>query len=551
MRKVHAFSTATNETKTFEPSRLQHISSWHRAKRAIALCLRLKRKLQNREVKRHTDVRRPLKRTALNVAELEEAEKEIVRSLQAKHFHEELKVLNNLKSPEESDRTTTKLKKDGIKPISALYRLDPYVNNDGIMRIGGRIKRADVPLKVKHPVIMPKSSHLTTLLVRHKHVQVNHMGRGITHNELRQTGYWVIGGSSAVSRVISKCVTCKKLRGTLQQQKMSDLPKDRLDPAPPFTYCAVDHFGPFLIKEKRSLVKRYGVLFTCMASRAIHLEAANSLSSSSFINCLRRFLNRRGPVRQIRSDRGTAYVGARNELRQAMAEMDQEAVQKYLTENGTDWIPFQMNTPRSSHMGGVWERQIGTVRRVLEPLLKTSGSQLDDESFQTFLTEAEAIVNARPLTTSNLCAADAPEPLTPNHLLTMKERVVLPPPGKFQREDVYAHKWWRRVQYLVNEFWVRWRREYLQELQQRQKWVQPKRDIAVGDIVIVKEDDSTRSQWPLGRVAETYPSDDGSIRKVKLQIASRELNKDGTRKCSPTFLERPIHKVVLILPSVL
>ena len=105
------------------------------------------------------------------------------------------------------------------------------------------------------------------------------------------------------------------------------------------------------------------------------------------------------------------------------------------------------------------------------------------------------------------------------------------------------------MQYLVNEFWVRWRREYVQELQQRQKWIQPRRDIAVGDIVIVKEDDSTRSQWPLGRVAETYPSDDGSIRKVKLQIASRELNKDGTRKCSPTFLERPIHKFVLILPS--
>ena len=210
-------------------------------------------------------------------------------------------------------------------------------------------------------------------------------------------------------------------------------------------------------------------------------------------------------MRQIRSDRGTAFVGARNELRQAMAEMDQEAVQKYLTENGTDWIPFEMNTPRSSHMGGVWERQIATVRRVLEPLLKSSGSQLDDDSFQTFLTEAEAIVNARPLTTSNLCAADAPEPLTPNHLLTMKERVVLPPPGKFQHEDVYAHKWWRRVQYLVNKFWVRWRREYLQELQQRQKWVQPKRDIAVGDIVILKEDDSPRSQWPSWKSSRDLP----------------------------------------------
>nr|XP_054755510.1 uncharacterized protein LOC129261476 [Lytechinus pictus] len=238
--------------------------------------------------------------------------------------------------------------------------------------------------------------------------------------------------------------------GPLQQQKMADLPKECLEPAPPFTYCAVDFFGPFNIKEKRSIVKRYGVLFTCMASRAIHLEAANGLTSSSFINCLWLFLTRRGPVRQIRSDRGTAFVGARNELREAMRELDQESIQMYLLENGVDWIPFQMNTPSASHMGGVWERQIGTVRRVLEPLLMSSGSQLDDESFQTFLTEVESVVNPRPLSTANLCAGDAPEPLTPNHLLTMKAKVVMPPPGKFQREDIYVRKWWRRVQYLAN-----------------------------------------------------------------------------------------------------
>ena len=120
----------------------------------------------------------------------------------------------------------------------------------------------------------------------------------------------------------------------------------------------------------------------------------------------------------------------------------------------------------------------------LETSLTKAGTQLDDETFRTFMTEAECIINSRPLTTENLGNPDAPEPLTPNHLLTMKPKITLPPPGKFQRPDLYCRKWWRRVQYLANEFWLRWRREYLQALQLRQKWVHPKKDLKIGDIVI-------------------------------------------------------------------
>ena len=201
---------------------------------------------------------------------------------------------------------------------------------------GGRIKRANLPFGTKHPVGLPRKSHITALLIRFCHVKVNHMGRGITHNELRQRGYWVVGGSSAVSNCISRCVTCRKLRGGLQFQKMADLPLDRVEPSPPFSYCAVDFFGPFLIKEKRSKVKRYGVIFTCMTSRSVHLEMANLLDTSSFINALCRFLNRRGPIRQLRCDQGTNFVGARNELKAALKELDQERLREYLVENGCD-----------------------------------------------------------------------------------------------------------------------------------------------------------------------------------------------------------------------
>ena len=124
----------------------------------------------------------------------------------------------------------------------------------------------------------------------------------MTLSEIRFRGFWIIGGSTAVATHISKCVTCRKLRGKVQDQKMADLPVDRLEPAPPFTFCAVDYFGPWNIKEGRNEVKRYGVLFTCMSSRAIHLESANSLDTNSFIDAFRRFTCRRGPIRQLRRE---------------------------------------------------------------------------------------------------------------------------------------------------------------------------------------------------------------------------------------------------------
>ena len=257
-------------------------------------------------------------------------------------------------------------------------------------------------------------------------------------------------------------------------------------------------------------------------------------------------MNRRGAVRELRSNHGTNFIGARSELKAALCEMNQDHVQDYLLRNGCEWIPFKLNVPHSSHMGGTWERMIRSVRNALEPLLLQAGSQLDDETLRTLLTEVECIINSRPLSVDNLCDAEAPEPLTPNHLLTMKPKRVLPPPGKFQRADMYCRRRWRRVQYLANEFWLRWRGEYLQMLQVRQKWVQPKRNLAVGDIVISKESESTRNKWPLGKVVKVYPSDDGYVRKVRLLMADGNLDDSGKRQRPPSYPDRPIHTLVLL-----
>lgn len=179
-----------------------------------------------------------------------------------------------------------------MKKISPIRRLDPFIDENGILRIGGRIRHADLPFYEKHPLILPKKGHITELVIRHHHAKNHHQGRCIKHARIRSSGIWVINGNSAVGHYVSKCVKCRRQRGTPLNQKMADLPTDRLEESPPFTYSAVDYFGPFYIKERRQELKRYGVLFTSMSSRAIHLETAVSLTMDSFLNAYRRFIGR-------------------------------------------------------------------------------------------------------------------------------------------------------------------------------------------------------------------------------------------------------------------
>ena len=143
------------------------------------------------------------------------------------------------------------------------------------------------------------------------------------------------------------------------------------------------------------------------------------------------------------------------------------------------------------------------------------------------MVEAEAIVNCCPLTVDMINSWQLPEPLTPNHLLTAKSKVIWSPPGDFQQADMYFRKRWRRVQYLANEFWTRWRQEYLQSLQLRQKWTSTRRNLQVDEVVIIKDDHLPRNAWKIACMDETYSDDDGLVRKVRLKIADRNLDNNG------------------------
>ncbi len=152
-----------------------------------------------------------------------------------------------------------------------LYKLSPFIDDQDILWVGGRLTQAELHPHVKHPAILPKVHHVSRLLIKHFHEKVPHQDRGTTLNEIRSNGIWILGCSSEVSSLIYKCVKCRKLRKCNQEQKMADPPPERMVTTPPFTYSGMDCFGPFYVKEGRRELKRYGLLFTCMCSQAVHL----------------------------------------------------------------------------------------------------------------------------------------------------------------------------------------------------------------------------------------------------------------------------------------
>lgn len=277
---------------------------------------------------------------------------------------------------------------------------------------------------------------------------------------------------------------------------MTNLPKSRVEPAPSFTYSAVDYFGPWCVKEGRKEVKRYGALFTCMTSRAIHIEVAHSLETYSFLQALRRFISRRGPIKELCSDQRTNFIGAQNELKKALQDMDDDQIKVELLKNDIDWV---RNPATASNFGGVWERQIRSARNIMAALMREHGHSLDDEALRTLMCETEAFVNNRPLTADILSDPLSPLPLTPSTLLTGKTKLILPRPGKFQKEDDCKQRW-RRVEHIANEFWTRWSKGYLQSLQVRNKWTRQRRNFTEGDVVLLKDSNTCRNKWSLAKV---------------------------------------------------
>lgn len=292
LKKVQVFTTgAQHERMATISERLEYFSKWHRAKRAVATCMKSKASPQQSPKKPLHAAKKTSKEKdtsthrSRSVDEMWKAEQAMLKSLQEEAFPKEIKILRSLGVQNDyASREFAKKHNLSMKKTSSLYQLDPFLDKDGVLWVGGWIRNALVSYGIKHPGILPSKGHVTTLLVRYHHERISHQGWGMTLNDLGSHVYWVIGGSSSVPRCISKCVICWKICGALQEQKMANLPADRLEPAPPFTHCRVNHFGPWVTKEGRKELKRYGVLFTGFSSRAIHPEVSATLETDLFIN---------------------------------------------------------------------------------------------------------------------------------------------------------------------------------------------------------------------------------------------------------------------------
>jgi len=216
-----------------------------------------------------------------------------------------------------------------LPSTSKLCSLNPCIV-DGALRVGGRLKNALLPLGLKQTLLLPRNEHITRLIVAYCHEQIHHQGKGQTLNQIRSQGYWIVGGSKMVADLIRRCVHCRKLRRPAEEQKMADLPGSRTEPLPPFSFCGMDCFGPFVTKQGRKEYKRYGLLFTCMCSRAVHIEMLDDMTTDSFIIGLWNFIAIRGAVTELRSDHGGNFVGASNEFTAALSQLDISRIATFL-----------------------------------------------------------------------------------------------------------------------------------------------------------------------------------------------------------------------------
>ena len=263
---------------------------------------------------------------------------------------------------------------------------------------------------------------------------------------------------------------------------------------------------------------------------------AYSLDTDSFLCAFSRFLARRGPIKILRSDNGTNFTRADRDLAKQIAEWNKSSA-AWMLQHKIEW---QFQPPGASHMGGIWEREIRTIRKVLNGLLTEQKIRLCDERLNTLLCEAESILNNRPIAGLSSDIEDL-EPLTPNHLLLVRSCATFPP-GLFEETDLYLKRRWKQVQYLSDLFWRRWKKEYLPILQLRAKWSEPQRVHKVGDLVLLMDQNLPRNQWSVGRIVKVHPDVDGYVRSAEVRMSRPCL------KTKASVLARPITKLVLLAP---
>jgi len=425
----------------------------------------------------------------------------------------------------------TNLQSGGTLPrASQLIRLTPFLDPDGLMRVGGRLQRSSLDLDFKHPYILPRSSSLSALLIDQAHRKTFHGGTQLTLNTLRQR-FWIVGGRAPARSRILGCVPCARQRGKLAQQQMGQLPSLRTTPARPFLNTGVDYAGPYTLKTWTGRTpkhyKAYLIVFICLVTSAVHLELATDYSTTGFLTAFRRFTSRRGLCASITSDNGTNFVGADAELKKMFTQASEEFVhlRRLLATERVEW---HFNPPSAPHFGGKWEAAVKSVKFHLRRVV--GETILTYEDFSAFLAQIEAILNSRPLCPLSDDPSD-PAALTPGHFLIGDALNAIPEPS-LSHIPSSRTSMFQKSRQMVEHFWRRWSREYLQRFQTTEKWLLPQSNLKVGALVLVADERFPPSRWPLARIVGTHPGADGLVRVVSVKTAAGSVLKcPVTRLC--------------------
>lgn len=498
-------------------SLLYKYSSFHKTCRVIAWMLRFVDYCKK-------DLTIP-KDACLTSNELKRSKAIIIKLLQKCHFSEEIDSL-----------TATK----AVNKKSKLFNLCPFIDGNGIIRVGGRLSNADIPFNSKHPIVMPSDDHVTRILIQDMHKQCLHGGKTLTLATVREE-FWILQGTKVVKSVVHRCVICAKNKAKLQQQLMGQLPPSRVNLNTPFEHCGVDLAGPIWIKTKAGRgaksMKSYIVAFVCMATKATHFELATDLTTVAFIGAFQRFIARRSTPKMMYSDNGTNIKSAFKYFMRLFKEHTLDInhlsteMEKFCIFHEIIWKPI----PEASPMfGGLWERNIGSLKHHLRRVI--GESVLTFEEMYTVLTLIENVLNSRPLCPISDDIEDIGA-LTPNHFLF--GRMCLPMPENYLLNDKESMlKRWQLVQRKYQEITHLFKKDYLNRLQQRPKWAKITPNVTVGQLYLIQDENKYVNQWKLGRVIQTHPGADGLVRVVTLKTQNGQLKRPIT-KLSPLPIDIP------------
>ncbi|XP_076247806.1 uncharacterized protein LOC143187478 [Calliopsis andreniformis] len=506
---VMAATVASNANELFF-----RYSNYTRLLRITAYCLRfvsnVRGKMGGKLISTKTQ------NTILTATELQVAQKQLIRLAQREIFNNEIEAL----------------RKDHMVPKqSSLLSLSPFLDNSGLIRVGGRLNNASIAYSKKHPIVLPAKHVLTDLIIKNEHIRLLHAGCQHVVASLRER-FWPLHCCQNVKRILRSCVRCFRVKPRGIECSMGQLPAARVTPGRPFLTCGVDYAGPFTTKDRtrsRVSVKSYACIFVCFATKATHIELATDLSTDAFMKCLNRFVARRGFCQSIVSDNGTNFVGAKNRFTELdkliKCERHNSQIAKFLSEHQIQW---HFNPPQAPHFGGLWE---SAVRLTKYHLNRVIGEQrLTYEELYTLLTQIESCLNSRPLSPSSSDPHDV-NPLTPGHFLIGTAPCALPDQDvtdiKLNRLNRY-----QLVQQMFQHFWQRWHKEYLHHLQQRHKWkTSSNQQLRKGSLVVIKEDNLPPLRWSLGRITELHQGKDGISRVVTVRTATGIYKRPTAKIC--------------------